>query len=72
MSKKGFFITGTDTGVGKTFFASILMKKYDFHYWKPIQTGKFTENDTLYIKQNIGIKKKNVNSYKINLSIYVY
>ena len=57
MSKKGFFIAGTDTGVGKTFFASILMKKYDFHYWKPIQTGKFTENDTLYIKQNIGIEK---------------
>ena len=57
MSKKGFFIAGTDTGVGKTFFASILMNKYDFHYWKPIQTGKFTENDTLYIKQNIGIEK---------------
>ena len=57
MSKKGFFITGTDTGVGKTFFSSILMKKYNFDYWKPIQTGKFTENDTLYIKQNIGIEK---------------
>ena len=49
MNKKGFFITGTDTGVGKTFFSSILMKKFDFDYWKPIQTGKFTENDTLYI-----------------------
>ena len=51
MSKKGFFITGTDTGVGKTFFASILMKNFNFDYWKPIQTGKFTENDTLYIKK---------------------
>ena len=57
MSKKGFFITGTDTGVGKTFFSSILMKKYNFDYWKPIQTGKFIENDTFYIKQNIGIEK---------------
>ena len=57
MNKKGFFIAGTDTGVGKTFFASILMKKYNFNYWKPIQTGKFTENDTLYIKQNTGIEK---------------
>lgn len=56
MSKKGFFIAGTGTGVGKTFFASILMKKYDFHYWKPIQTGKFTENDTLYIKKKLGIE----------------
>ena len=56
MSKKGFFITGTDTGVGKTFFASILMKKYNFDYWKPIQTGKFNENDTLYIKKKLGIE----------------
>ena len=56
MSKKGFFITGTDTGVGKTFFASILMKKYNFDYWKPIQTGKFTENDTLYIKKKLVIE----------------
>ena len=57
MGKKGFFITGTDTGVGKTFFASILMKKFNFDYWKPIQTGKFTENDTLYIKEHIEIEK---------------
>ena len=72
MSKKGFFITGTDTGVGKTFFSSILMKKYNFDYWKPIQTGKFIENDTSYIKQNIGIKKnrfhKPIYSFKKPLS----
>ena len=72
MSKKGFFITGTDTGVGKTFFSSILMKKYNFDYWKPIQTGKFIENDTFYIKQNIGIEKnrlhKPIYSFKKPLS----
>ena len=72
MSKKGFFITGTDTGVGKTFFSSILMKKYNFDYWKPIQTGKFTENDTLYIKENIEIEKnrfhKPIYSFKKPLS----
>ena len=72
MTKKGFFITGTDTGVGKTFFSSILMKKFDFDYWKPIQTGKFTENDTLYIKENIGIEEnrfhKSIYSFKKPLS----
>ena len=72
MSKKGFFITGTDTGVGKTFFSSILMKKYNFDYWKPIQTGKFIENDTFYIKKNIGIEKnrfhKPIYSFKKPLS----
>jgi len=59
MNKKGFFITGTDTGVGKTFFASLLINKYNFDYWKPIQTGKFLENDTLYIKKKI-VNKKNI------------
>ena len=54
---KGFFITGTDTGVGKTFICSLLMQKYNFDYWKPVQTGKFTENDTLYIKENSSVKK---------------
>ena len=72
MSKKGFFITGTDTGVGKTFFSCILMKKYNFDYWKPIQTGKFIENDTFYIKKNIGIEKnrfhKPIYSFKKPLS----
>ena len=72
MSKKGFFITGTDTGVGKTFFSSILMKKFDYDYWKPIQTAKFTENDTLYIKENIGIEEnrfhKSIYSFKKPLS----
>ena len=72
MGKKGFFITGTDTGVGKTFFASILMKKFNFDYWKPIQTGKFTENDTLHIKENIEIEKnrfhKPIYSFKKPLS----
>tara|TARA_Y100000590_G_scaffold448521_1_gene585299 strand:+ start:338 stop:976 length:639 start_codon:yes stop_codon:yes gene_type:complete len=55
MIKKGFFITGSDTGVGKTIFSSILMKKYNYEYWKPVQTGKPTDHDTLYIK-NLKIK----------------
>ena len=43
MNKKGFFITGTDTSVGKTFFSYLLMKTNIFYYWKPIQTGKLIE-----------------------------
>ena len=72
MKNKGFFITGTDTGVGKTFFSLLLMKKYNFNYWKPIQTGNTTENDTLYIKNIIGIKNnkfyKSIYSFKKPLS----
>lgn len=34
-----FFITGTDTGVGKTTVAALLCAALDAIYWKPIQTG---------------------------------
>jgi dethiobiotin synthetase len=34
-----FFITGTDTGVGKTVASALLCAALDASYWKPIQTG---------------------------------
>jgi len=34
-----FFITGTDTGVGKTVVSALLCAALDAFYWKPIQTG---------------------------------
>jgi dethiobiotin synthase len=42
---RGVFVSGTDTGVGKTAVAAALMVRYrGSRYWKPIQTGP--ENDT--------------------------
>ena len=40
---KGYFITGTDTGVGKTLVAAILTYVLKAAYWKPIQSGIETE-----------------------------
>ena len=34
-----FFVTGTDTGVGKTVASALLSAALDAYYWKPIQTG---------------------------------
>jgi dethiobiotin synthase len=34
-----FFITGTDTGVGKTVVSALFCAAFDALYWKPIQTG---------------------------------
>jgi dethiobiotin synthetase len=34
-----FFVTGTDTGVGKTVASALLCLALDAIYWKPIQTG---------------------------------
>ncbi|QCE33241.1 dethiobiotin synthase [Acetobacteraceae bacterium] len=37
--KKGFFVTGTDTDVGKTYQSAKLLKEEKGVYWKPFQTG---------------------------------
>lgn len=36
---RGVFITGTDTGIGKTLTSAILTKAWHGTYWKPFQTG---------------------------------
>jgi dethiobiotin synthase len=45
----GLFVTGTDTGVGKTVVAAALLCRFHARYWKPIQTGIETDNDTAEI-----------------------
>jgi dethiobiotin synthetase len=35
----GYFVTGTDTNVGKTVLSSLLVAALDAIYWKPVQTG---------------------------------
>ena len=39
MSRRGVFVTGTDTGVGKTLVAACLVRAWVADYWKPAQTG---------------------------------
>ncbi len=34
-----FFITGTDTNVGKTITSAVLVLASKYYYWKPIQSG---------------------------------
>jgi dethiobiotin synthetase len=41
-----FFITGTDTGIGKTVVAALLCAALDAYYWKPIQTGTREGSDS--------------------------
>ena len=37
---KDVFVTGTDTGVGKTVLSATLVAGLDAAYWKPIQSGR--------------------------------
>ena len=43
---KGFFISGTGTNVGKTIISSVLVKKLGADYFKPIQCGINSSNET--------------------------
>ena len=38
-ARRGVFVTGTDTGVGKTVVSAVLVKAWGADYWKPVQTG---------------------------------
>ncbi len=50
---RGLFVTGTDTGVGKTVLAAALILRYpEATYWKPIQTG--SDDDTAEVRRLSG------------------
>jgi dethiobiotin synthetase len=60
---RGVFVTGTDTGVGKTVVCAALMHRYrslrarpdtsqiTVRYWKPIQTGVERDDDTREVQR---------------------
>jgi dethiobiotin synthetase len=55
---RGLFVTGTDTGVGKTVACAALMVRYRqvsprLRYWKPIQTGIEQDDDTATVARLI-------------------
>ena len=51
---KGIFITGTDTGVGKTVVSAAVFHRYrkaqPVRYWKPVQTGIEADDDTATVR----------------------
>lgn len=54
MLTRGLFITGTDTGIGKTVVAAALIHRFrdelSLCYWKPIQTGIELDDDTSVVQ----------------------
>ena len=51
---RGFFVTGTGTGVGKTVLSASLALARGAGYWKPVQTG--LESDTAEVQRLTGCK----------------
>jgi dethiobiotin synthetase len=61
LKEAGVFITGTDTGVGKTFVTALIAenligKGIDIGVMKPISTGPKAEDDALYLKKRLKLK----------------
>ena len=53
---RGVFVTGTDTGVGKTVVSACLARAWGADYWKPVQTGLADEDgDTATVAQLAGL-----------------
>jgi dethiobiotin synthetase len=59
------FVTGTDTGVGKTLLSALLVTALDLDYWKPIQTGasEGTDRQTVVMCAGIDIERAHPESY---------
>jgi dethiobiotin synthetase len=55
---RGLFVTGTDTGVGKTVVSAALLGRYShvesLRYWKPVQTGIEQDDDTAEVRRLSG------------------
>lgn len=54
--KQPIFISGIDTGIGKTLVSAILTEKLNADYWKPVQSGDLDKSDTLKVKSLISNK----------------
>lgn len=66
------FVTGTDTGVGKTIISSILVNGLKADYWKPIQTGDDSDKD-LIKKITLFSKKKLIDeAYRLKAPLSPY
>lgn len=49
------FVTGTDTGIGKTVVSAMLTLGMRARYWKPIQSGLEEETDTQFVRRVTGL-----------------
>ena len=52
---QGFFVTGTDTDVGKTIVSAWLVARLGACYWKPVQAGNHPETDSAIVRRLTGV-----------------
>jgi dethiobiotin synthetase len=57
---RGFIVTGTDTGIGKTVFAAALAGALDGYYWKPVQAGLEDGGDAETVRRLSGLPPERI------------
>jgi dethiobiotin synthase len=71
MMIRGLFVTGTDTGIGKTVVSSAVLLRYrrlcSLRYWKPIQTGIEQDNDTAEVQRLASCREAEILNVGIRL-----
>lgn len=62
------FVTGTDTGIGKTVVSALLTAGLKASYWKPIQSGLEEETDTEFVRRVAEVTEKRIipERYRLN------
>jgi dethiobiotin synthase len=55
---KSIFVTGTDTGIGKTLVSAVLAAGLGAEYWKPIQSGLEDISDTKWVHEKTGLPER--------------
>jgi dethiobiotin synthase len=73
---RGIFVTGTDTGVGKTVVSAALVSRLQgrlaesdrvLKYWKPVQTGVEQDDDTAVVEWLSGCGRDRLRSQGVRL-----
>src|SRR5690348_10990681 len=70
---RGLFVTGSDTGVGKTVVSAALMhglrrRVSKICYWKPFQTGFPPDSDTATVRELGGCNNSEIDDVGIRLA----
>lgn len=63
----GLFVAGTDTGVGKTIVSSCLVKALEADYWKPVQSGVSSVEDTKTVARLANMSADRIHPCTYNL-----
>ena len=68
--RKIIFVSGTGTGIGKTFVSAILAEAMQADYWKPVQAGYTSTTDSDWVRNALSNKKSVVHPevYKLKLA----